>query len=218
MWGTKKIKNERGVILVVALLATGVLLLLACAITYTLSSYFKTLAIVKVKDQTHYTTTACLERMRDYFWRNECSPPDWCGVLGAYEKTAPFTPLPAVDTYQDVTVTFTGSSPFVFPQDAVAADIDRVPQTNFSMFFKDDDDDADYNSDQDMIVMGLCKATSNNGVSNTDSATVSTSAIEASFLYGGEDTYQNQRGLSETKRGTTGESLLNDAKVVNQTI
>jgi hypothetical protein len=176
------IRNQEGFALVVAMLISLILLVVASALIYSMSSYFKALAIAREKTQGYYIAAAGVEKMRDQLWQANCIPPNWCGKLATlktdatYQNRTDFLPTPLSDMMNDLTA------------------------AGYSVFLKDNDDgDDDFTNDRDQIIIAVA--------TGTDGATGTTSTIEAMLLYTGPGSPYAQLGAGVKKTGKAAESV-----------
>lgn len=161
-----------------------ILLLVASALIFTMTSYFRALATAREKTQGYYVATAGVEKMRDQLWQNNCIPPNWCGQLGnlldtsdsAYKDRTGILPAPASDLMNDLAA------------------------AGYNVFLKDNDDgDNDFTNDRDQIIVAVA--------TGTDGATGTTSTIEAMLLFTGAGSPYAQLGTGVQKSGKTSESV-----------
>lgn len=189
------VSNEKGVVLVLALLITSILFAMAIALSYNMASYLRIFASTKEKTQTYYTAVAGTEQLRDYLWNFNCIPPDWCAGTGIPMLST----VAATSSYQNRTLEVTGSAT---PQFAA---------TNYTIFFKDNDDgDATYASDNDQIVMA--------SIVSDNPATGTTTTVEAMLIFSGGDDYaQGGKGAGKGNRalGQTGPGVTTQRQAVN---
>jgi hypothetical protein len=188
------IRNQKGIALVVAMLFSLILLVVASALIYTMSSYFRSLATAREKTQGYYVATAGVEKMRDHLWQNNCIPPNWCGQLGnvldatdsAYKNTTGILLTPASDLMNDLAA------------------------AGYNVFLKDNDDgDGDFRSDNDQIIIAVA--------AGADGATGTTSTIEAMLLFTGAGSPYAQLGAGAGKKGKTSGSV-DDLVTIRQTL
>lgn len=88
MSGYKQHSNEKGFVLVLALLITAILFLMVVALSYNTASYLRIFASTKEKTQTYYADIAGTEEFRNFAWneppgyRDGCFPANqWCGLI-----------------------------------------------------------------------------------------------------------------------------------------
>ena len=150
-------RDEKGIVLVMALLMTAILFIMAFTLAYNLSSYLKVTAALKEKTQTYYTTYAGLETMRDDLWNDTCIPPNWCDRLG-------FAADKAVDSYQDLTTAIAGMAEPTFGG------------STYKIYIRDNEDgDADYTSDNDQIILA--------SIESWNPATQTKTTIESMLIF-----------------------------------
>ena len=175
----KRRSGERGIALVIALLLTAVIGLMAAALSYTISSYLRNLAMVREKNQGYYVAYAGSEEVRSYLWNNNCIPPTWCGTLLASSATDPSYQMRSnnINNYMVLNANQNASS-----------------STNYSWSFylKDNDDgDGDYSNDNDGIILASVMAKDPNN--NT------TTTIEAMFIFTTNNSIYGQQGGAPDK-------------------
>lgn len=172
-------RNEKGVVLVMALLMTAVLFIMAFSLAYNLSSYLKATSAIREKTQTYYTTYAGLEAMRDDLWQRDCIPPIWCGRLGVPGDITN-------TTYLDKTADIAGMAEPAFGG------------ATYRIYLRDNEDgDSDYTSDNDQIILA--------SIESWNPATQTKSTIEAMLILAETDSYMQQgKGVAKGSfaRGT----------------
>ena len=160
-----------------------ILLVVASALIYSMSSYFKALATAREKTQAYYVATAGIEKMRDQLWQGTCIPPNWCDLIGvrgsptksSYQDKTDFLPTPTSDLMADLAA------------------------AGYQVYLKDNDDgDSNYTIDRDQIIIAVA--------TGTEGTTGTTSTIEAMLLYTGNGGYA-QLGNAANKAGISPESV-----------
>lgn len=161
------VSNEKGIVLVLALLITSILFAMAITLSYNMASYLRIFTATKEKTQTYYTAVAGAEQLRDILWNTNCIPPTWCGTM--------LSTVAATSSYQDRTFEVTGSAT---PQFGGA---------NYTIYFKDNEDgDGTYASDNDQIVLA--------SIVSQNPTTASTTTVEAMLIFSGGGGYAQQGG------------------------
>jgi len=191
MSGCKPVPNEKGFVLVLALLITAILFLMAVTLSYNMASYLRIFASTKGKTQTYYTDIAATEQLRDYLWNSEpnypegCDPGNrWCGLLRTNSNI-----------YSDITGSVTSAPLF-----GGAA---------YGIYFKDNEDGDDtFASDSDQLVLASVVA--------EDPNTHEKTAIEAMLIYKTPG-YSAQAGMGASK-GNSAKGTGPGTTAVSQTI
>jgi len=177
----KVLSDNKGIALVAAMGLTLILLVASIALVYRLTNYTRNLWTQAQKTQTYYTSSAGIEEVRDFLWNNSCIPPLWCGWLGKdLDQSNPN--YPDIDQYSNITLEVTGVMSPV------------INNTTYELFLKDNNDDDDYTSDSDEVVLSLATSTAQNETRTT---------IEAIVIYTGSDSEYKQFSQTSERRGYT---------------
>jgi hypothetical protein len=175
MWAYRRVSDEKGVVLVVALLIMAILLLMTVTLSYNISSFLSIYKTTKEKTQTYYTTVAGIEQLRDQLWNTNCAPPDWCGNLLAATATD--------GAYQNRT--------------GLVAD-PQIGGYSRTIYFKDNEDgDGTYASDSDQIVLV--------SIESQNPGTTTKTTVEAMFIFAGGDDYMQQGKSASKANHATGQ-------------
>lgn len=177
----KPIPDEKGFVLVLALLITTILLLMVVTLSYKADSYMRIFASTKAKTQTYYTSIAGSEQLRNYLWINAgfpegCDPGNtWCGLLSTD---------PTNSRYFDRTAQITGGSSPLFGGE------------HYTIYFRDNEDgDGTPALDSDQLVLA--------SVVSQNSTTGESTAIEAMLIYQAP-AYSGQAGMGASKGNRAG--------------
>jgi hypothetical protein len=178
------IKDNRGIALVAVMGLTLVIMVASMAMIYRLTNFTINVGTQNQKIQTHYTATSGVEEVRDFLWNSSCIPPLWCGWLGM--GLDPSDPnYPNISDYSNITAAVTGqASP-------------SINGSSYNVYIRDNNDDSDFTSDNDEVVLILASASGQNETRTT---------IESMIIYsGGNDPYkqfaQNAKNAGSTLEG-----------------
>ncbi|GAB4484677.1 MAG: hypothetical protein OHK006_09530 [Thermodesulfovibrionales bacterium] len=195
---SSRLDDERGMALVIALMFSLILLMLATTLIYSMTSFFRSLAVAREKSQSYYVAASGVEKLRDHLWQNNCIPPNWCGQLGVVGT-------PGEDAYQEKTAILPAPANDVMAALAAAG----VP-AGYRVFLRDNDDgDGDFTTDSDQIIVAVASgsdSTRNVTLSGTQTAGTQTT-IEAMLLFTGSGSPYAQLGAAAGKSGKASESV-----------
>jgi hypothetical protein len=181
--------GERGIALVMALLITAIIGLMAAALSYTISSYLKNLAMVREKNQGYYAAAAGSEEVRDFLGFNNCAPPSWCGLLGVVTS-------PTNSSYQPQTATMQLNPASPWQTTASQNGIGSKTGYIWNFYLKDNDDgDGDFTNDNDGII--LASVVTHDPNNNT------TTTVEAMFIFTANNSIYSQLGGGPAKTNNT---------------
>jgi hypothetical protein len=185
-------RNEKGVVLVVALLILAVLSLMVFALAYNMASYLKMTATVREKSQTYYTSVNGIEQLRawigskqtvggianQYCYSNLFSN-TWCNLL----------PTSITESYQDVTSIIAGSA------------TPSYGGVTYKIYFKNNEE-GNPTLDNDQIVMASVVATAPDNSTKTVVEAMMINTYSGNYAQSGGSVSKggsvNQAGASST--------------------
>jgi hypothetical protein len=191
----RPIRNEKGVVLVAALLIVALLMLMAMTLSYTMSSYLKMVGSVRAKSQDYYSSLGGVDRTRTFLGSNLVGANFniWGGLLSL-----------GTGSYRDVTQVVTGSTATAF--------VPGASGSSYRIFVKDNDDgDGDFASDNDQIV--IASVVAKNDVKQT------TSTIEAMLIFDQsvlDDYAQGGGGVNKANRAKSAGSDVTTTRQIDQ--
>ena len=191
MSGCKDLRNEKGIVLVVALLILAVLSLMVFALVYNMTSYLKVTASVREKSQTYYSSMYGLEQIRTWLGNKQTVG----GVVdqNCYHNLYANTwceLMPNNEAYKDVTadIATTGTPSF--------------GGVNYKVYFKNNEEGtaSEPGKDNDQIVMVSVVATAPDNETKTVVEAMLINTYTAKYAQSGGDM---SKGHSTNETGSS---------------